>query len=181
MLHFTYSLQMYISHKWRIPLHQSFVNSFIVIIWMPYAIDLYSTLLYSYRSFQMKRHNSILSSSDQLRWAKLVGTIRCGLPWVCRFAHALAFPMLLHSKSALTALCVCVCVFVRQVRSVRTDEARGLLWLMEEEGLQPGGSEETLLRRLFSYYGPAEGQSKGAQSLNAHANPSTMFLSIGYY
>lgn len=35
---------------------------------------------------------------------------------------------------------------------------------MEEEGLQPGGSEETLLRRLFSYYGPAEGQSKGAQS-----------------
>lgn len=109
MLHFTYSLQMYISHKWRIPLHQSFVNSFIVIIWMPYAIDLYSTLLYSYRSFQMKRHKSILSSSDQLRWAKLVGTIRCGLPWVCRFAHALAFPMLLHSKSALTALCVCVC------------------------------------------------------------------------
>lgn len=44
---------------------------------------------------------------------------------------------------------------------MRTDEARGLLWLMEEEGLQPGGSEETLLQRLFSYYGPAEGQSKG--------------------
>uniref|UniRef100_A0A8C3B4H6 Myosin XVIIIAa n=1 Tax=Cyclopterus lumpus TaxID=8103 RepID=A0A8C3B4H6_CYCLU len=47
------------------------------------------------------------------------------------------------------------------VRAVRTDEARGLLWLMEEEALQPGGSEETLLGRLFSYYGPAEGESKG--------------------
>ncbi|XP_038145372.1 unconventional myosin-XVIIIa-like isoform X2 [Cyprinodon tularosa] len=47
------------------------------------------------------------------------------------------------------------------VRTVRTDEARGLLWLMEEEALQPGGSPETLLGRLFSYYGPAEGESKG--------------------
>uniref|UniRef100_A0AAQ4PXT2 Myosin XVIIIAa n=1 Tax=Gasterosteus aculeatus aculeatus TaxID=481459 RepID=A0AAQ4PXT2_GASAC len=47
------------------------------------------------------------------------------------------------------------------VRPVRTDDARGLLWLMEEEALQPGGSEETLLERLFSYYGPAEGESKG--------------------
>ncbi|XP_077402912.1 unconventional myosin-XVIIIa-like isoform X3 [Vanacampus margaritifer] len=47
------------------------------------------------------------------------------------------------------------------VRSGRTDEARGLLWLMEEEVLQPGASEETLLTRLFSYYGPAEGESKG--------------------
>uniref|UniRef100_A0A669DIK6 Myosin XVIIIA n=1 Tax=Oreochromis niloticus TaxID=8128 RepID=A0A669DIK6_ORENI len=47
------------------------------------------------------------------------------------------------------------------VRTVRTDEARGLLWLMEEEALQPRGSEETLLGRLFSYYGPAEGESKG--------------------
>ncbi|KAA8587159.1 hypothetical protein FQN60_000995 [Etheostoma spectabile] len=45
------------------------------------------------------------------------------------------------------------------LRTVRTDEARGLLWLMEEEALQPGGSEETLLGRLFSYYGPAEGES----------------------
>ncbi|KPP72582.1 hypothetical protein Z043_108401, partial [Scleropages formosus] len=43
----------------------------------------------------------------------------------------------------------------------RTDEARGLLWLMEEEALQPGGSEDTLLDRLFSYYGPSEGESKG--------------------
>ncbi|XP_067253770.1 unconventional myosin-XVIIIa isoform X4 [Chanodichthys erythropterus] len=43
----------------------------------------------------------------------------------------------------------------------RTDEARGLFWLMEEEVLQPGGSEETLLQRLFSYYGPVEGESTG--------------------
>nr|XP_015222967.1 PREDICTED: unconventional myosin-XVIIIa isoform X5 [Lepisosteus oculatus] len=47
----------------------------------------------------------------------------------------------------------------------RTDEARGLLWLMEEEALQPGGSEETLLERLFSYYGPPEGDGKGPSSL----------------
>ncbi|XP_076130981.1 unconventional myosin-XVIIIa isoform X3 [Alosa pseudoharengus] len=43
----------------------------------------------------------------------------------------------------------------------RTDEARGLLWLMEEEAVQPGGTEDSLLDRLFSYYGPAEGQTKG--------------------
>uniref|UniRef100_A0A672ND64 Unconventional myosin-XVIIIa-like n=1 Tax=Sinocyclocheilus grahami TaxID=75366 RepID=A0A672ND64_SINGR len=43
----------------------------------------------------------------------------------------------------------------------RTDEARGLFWLMEEEVLQSGGSEETLLQRLLSYYGPAEGESTG--------------------
>uniref|UniRef100_A0A673KWG9 Unconventional myosin-XVIIIa-like n=1 Tax=Sinocyclocheilus rhinocerous TaxID=307959 RepID=A0A673KWG9_9TELE len=49
-----------------------------------------------------------------------------------------------------------------QVRTLaRTDEARGLLWLMEEEALQPGGSEETLLERLFSYYSPVDGESKG--------------------
>ncbi|XP_077448363.1 unconventional myosin-XVIIIa-like [Stigmatopora argus] len=47
------------------------------------------------------------------------------------------------------------------VRSGRTDEARGLLWLMEEELLHPGASEESLLARLFSYYGPAEGELKG--------------------
>ncbi|XP_061659456.1 unconventional myosin-XVIIIa-like [Syngnathoides biaculeatus] len=47
------------------------------------------------------------------------------------------------------------------VRSGRTDEARGLLWLMEEEVLQPGASEENLLGRLFSYYGPGEGEIKG--------------------
>ncbi|KAM9469006.1 unconventional myosin-XVIIIa isoform 4-T5 [Clarias gariepinus] len=47
----------------------------------------------------------------------------------------------------------------------RTDEARGLLWLMEEEALQPGGSEETLLERLFSYYGPSEGEVKAPKLL----------------
>ncbi|NXX19333.1 MY18A protein, partial [Podargus strigoides] len=48
------------------------------------------------------------------------------------------------------------------VRSLaRTDEAQGLLWLLEEEALQPGGNEDTLLERLFSYYGPREGGKKG--------------------
>lgn len=51
-----------------------------------------------------------------------------------------------------------------QVRSLaRTDEARGLLWLLEEEALQPGGNEDTLLERLFSYYGPQEGGKKGME------------------
>lgn len=50
----------------------------------------------------------------------------------------------------------------RQVRTLaRTDEARGLLWLMEEEAVQPGGSEETMLDRLFSYYGSVQGEGKG--------------------
>uniref|UniRef100_A0A4W4HQ72 Myosin XVIIIAb n=1 Tax=Electrophorus electricus TaxID=8005 RepID=A0A4W4HQ72_ELEEL len=53
-----------------------------------------------------------------------------------------------------------------QVRTLaRTDEARGLLWLMEEEALQPGSSEDTLLERLFTYYGPAEGEVKGQHPL----------------
>lgn len=53
-------------------------------------------------------------------------------------------------------------VVTLQVRSLaRTDEARGLLWLLEEEALQPGGNEDTLLERLFSYYGPQEGNKKG--------------------
>lgn len=46
----------------------------------------------------------------------------------------------------------------------RTDEARGLLWLMEEEAVQPGGSEETMLERLFSYYGSVQGEGKGERS-----------------
>lgn len=32
---------------------------------------------------------------------------------------------------------------------------------MEEEAVQPGGSEETMLDRLFSYYGSARGDNKG--------------------
>ncbi|NWZ48820.1 MY18A protein, partial [Haliaeetus albicilla] len=60
------------------------------------------------------------------------------------------------------------------VRSLaRTDEARGLLWLLEEEALQPGGNEDTLLERLFSYYGPQEGGKKG------QAGPGTTGPCVG--
>ncbi|NXX62396.1 MY18A protein, partial [Scopus umbretta] len=60
------------------------------------------------------------------------------------------------------------------VRSLaRTDEARGLLWLLEEEALQPGGNEDTLLERLFSYYGPQEGSKKG------QGGPGTMEPYVG--
>ncbi|XP_035290732.1 unconventional myosin-XVIIIa-like isoform X3 [Anguilla anguilla] len=58
----------------------------------------------------------------------------------------------------------------------RTDEARGLLWLMEEEALQPGGSEDSLLERLFSYYGPAEGESKGHTLLLKSERPHHFLL-----
>ncbi|XP_073779823.1 unconventional myosin-XVIIIa isoform X10 [Danio rerio] len=58
----------------------------------------------------------------------------------------------------------------------RTDEARGLLWLMEEEALQPGGSEETLLERLFSYYSPADGESKGPALLLKSDKPHHFLL-----
>lgn len=55
-----------------------------------------------------------------------------------------------------------------QVRSLaRTDEARGLLWLLEEEALVPGATEDTLLERLFSYYGPQEGDKKGGYAWRA--------------
>ncbi|XP_040279359.1 unconventional myosin-XVIIIa isoform X8 [Bufo bufo] len=47
----------------------------------------------------------------------------------------------------------------------RTDEARGLLWLLEEEALQPGGNENSLLERLFTYYGPQEGEESGKKPL----------------
>ncbi|KAG7281407.1 hypothetical protein CRUP_029856, partial [Coryphaenoides rupestris] len=58
----------------------------------------------------------------------------------------------------------------------RTDEARGLLWLMEEEAVQPGGSEETLLERLFSYYGPAHGGEKKGPSLLLKGEKPQHFL-----
>ncbi|KAI1903664.1 hypothetical protein AGOR_G00029530 [Albula goreensis] len=58
----------------------------------------------------------------------------------------------------------------------RTDEARGLLWLMEEEALHPGGSEDSLLERLFSYYGPAEGESKGHTLLLKSERPHHFLL-----
>uniref|UniRef100_A0A493TRL9 Unconventional myosin-XVIIIa n=1 Tax=Anas platyrhynchos platyrhynchos TaxID=8840 RepID=A0A493TRL9_ANAPP len=63
------------------------------------------------------------------------------------------------------------------VRSLaRTDEARGLLWLLEEEALQPGGSEDTLLERLFAYYGPQEGGKKGHDPLLPSDKPRHFFL-----
>ncbi|XP_068440525.1 unconventional myosin-XVIIIa isoform X2 [Clinocottus analis] len=58
----------------------------------------------------------------------------------------------------------------------RTNEARGLLWLMEEEAVQPGGSEETMLERLFSYYGSAQGESKGASLLLRGEKPHLFLL-----
>ncbi|KAM4797261.1 unconventional myosin-XVIIIa isoform 8-T8 [Rhinophrynus dorsalis] len=57
----------------------------------------------------------------------------------------------------------------------RTDEARGLLWLLEEEALQPGGNEDTLLERLFTYYGPQEGEESGKKPL-LRSNKSRHFL-----
>ncbi|XP_021406554.2 unconventional myosin-XVIIIa isoform X1 [Lonchura striata] len=63
------------------------------------------------------------------------------------------------------------------VRSLaRTDEARGLLWLLEEEALQPGGSEDTLLEQLFSYYGPQEGSKKGHNPLLPSDKPRHFLL-----
>ncbi|XP_060901577.1 unconventional myosin-XVIIIa isoform X5 [Labrus mixtus] len=58
----------------------------------------------------------------------------------------------------------------------RTDEARGLLWLMEEEAVQPGGSEETMLERLFNYYGSAQGDNKGANLLLRGEKPLLFLL-----
>ncbi|XP_077466716.1 myosin-XVIIIa isoform X2 [Stigmatopora argus] len=58
----------------------------------------------------------------------------------------------------------------------RTDEARGLLWLMEEEAVNPVGSEETMLERLFSYYGSAQGERKGANLLVRGRKPHLFLL-----
>ncbi|XP_041851008.1 unconventional myosin-XVIIIa-like isoform X1 [Melanotaenia boesemani] len=58
----------------------------------------------------------------------------------------------------------------------RTEEARGLLWLMEEEAVQHGGSEETMLDRLFSYYGSAQGENKGASLLLRGEKPFVFLL-----
>nr|XP_024090591.2 unconventional myosin-XVIIIa isoform X1 [Pongo abelii]XP_054392549.1 unconventional myosin-XVIIIa isoform X1 [Pongo abelii]XP_054392550.1 unconventional myosin-XVIIIa isoform X1 [Pongo abelii] len=63
------------------------------------------------------------------------------------------------------------------VRSLaRTDEARGLLWLLEEEALVPGASEDALLERLFSYYGPQEGDRKGQSPLLHSSKPHHFLL-----
>nr|XP_060612666.1 unconventional myosin-XVIIIa [Anolis sagrei ordinatus] len=67
------------------------------------------------------------------------------------------------------------------VRSLaRTDEARGLLWLLEEESLQPGGNEDTLLDRLFTYYGPQDGDKKGHDPLLRSTRPRHFFLGHSY-
>ncbi|XP_048374547.1 unconventional myosin-XVIIIa [Sphaerodactylus townsendi] len=68
-----------------------------------------------------------------------------------------------------------------QVRSLaRTDEARGLLWLLEEESLQPGGNEDTLLERLFTYYGPQDGDKKGQNPLLRSSKARHFFLGHSY-
>uniref|UniRef100_A0A8I3WAS8 Unconventional myosin-XVIIIa n=1 Tax=Callithrix jacchus TaxID=9483 RepID=A0A8I3WAS8_CALJA len=65
----------------------------------------------------------------------------------------------------------------KEVRSLaRTDEARGLLWLLEEEALVPGASEDALLERLFSYYGPQEGDKKGQSPLLRSSKPHHFLL-----
>ncbi|XP_075417405.1 unconventional myosin-XVIIIa isoform X8 [Tenrec ecaudatus] len=67
------------------------------------------------------------------------------------------------------------------VRSLaRTDEARGLLWLLEEEALVPGATESTLLERLFSYYGPQEGDKKGQSPLLRSSKPHHFLLGHGH-
>ncbi|XP_010640561.1 unconventional myosin-XVIIIa isoform X14 [Fukomys damarensis] len=63
------------------------------------------------------------------------------------------------------------------VRSLaRADESRGLLWLLEEEALVPGATEDTLLERLFSYYGPQEGDKKGQSPLLRSSKPHHFLL-----
>uniref|UniRef100_A0A8C8S7Q4 Unconventional myosin-XVIIIa n=1 Tax=Pelusios castaneus TaxID=367368 RepID=A0A8C8S7Q4_9SAUR len=62
----------------------------------------------------------------------------------------------------------------------RPDEARGLLWLLEEEALQPSGNEDTLLERLFSYYGPQDGDKKGHSPLLRSDKPHHFFLGHSY-
>ncbi|XP_016516918.1 unconventional myosin-XVIIIa-like isoform X8 [Poecilia formosa] len=57
----------------------------------------------------------------------------------------------------------------------RMEEARGLLWLMEEEGVKPGGSEEIMLERLFSYYSSGLGENKEG-SLLLRGEKSHLFL-----
>ncbi|XP_059511193.1 unconventional myosin-XVIIIa isoform X6 [Stegostoma tigrinum] len=61
----------------------------------------------------------------------------------------------------------------------RTDEARGLLWLLDEEALQPDGNEDTLLERLFTYYGQQDGDKNG-QSPLVKSNKAHHFI-LGHY
>uniref|UniRef100_A0A1A7Z1E8 Myosin XVIIIAb n=1 Tax=Iconisemion striatum TaxID=60296 RepID=A0A1A7Z1E8_9TELE len=47
---------------------------------------------------------------------------------------------------------------------------------MEEEAVQPGGSEETMLERLFSYYSSGQGENKGAGLLLRGEKPHLFLL-----
>ncbi|XP_067864348.1 unconventional myosin-XVIIIa isoform X6 [Heptranchias perlo] len=62
----------------------------------------------------------------------------------------------------------------------RTDEARGLLWLLDEEALQPDGNEDTLLERLFTYYGPQDGDKNGQSPLLKCNKPHHFILGHCY-
>ncbi|XP_072325699.1 unconventional myosin-XVIIIa isoform X11 [Scyliorhinus torazame] len=62
----------------------------------------------------------------------------------------------------------------------RTDEARGLLWLLDEEALQPDGSEDTLLERLFTYYGRKDGDKHGQSPLLESNKPHHFILGHCY-
>uniref|UniRef100_A0A4X2KRM9 Unconventional myosin-XVIIIa n=1 Tax=Vombatus ursinus TaxID=29139 RepID=A0A4X2KRM9_VOMUR len=63
------------------------------------------------------------------------------------------------------------------VRSLaRPEEARGLLWLLEEEAVVPGSTDEALLERLFSYYGPQDGDKKGQSPLLRSSKPHHFLL-----
>lgn len=51
-----------------------------------------------------------------------------------------------------------------------------MLWLLEEEALVPGATEDALLERLFSYYGPQEGDKKGQSPLLRSSKPRHFLL-----
>ncbi|XP_034557012.1 unconventional myosin-XVIIIa isoform X1 [Notolabrus celidotus] len=83
----------------------------------------------------------------------------------------------IESSSSLSVAAIDQASAQALVRTLaRTDEARGLLWLMEEEAVQPGGSEETMLDRLFSYYGSTQGDNKGANMLLRGEKPLLFLL-----
>lgn len=43
-------------------------------------------------------------------------------------------------------------------RDLREQDRRGLLWLLDEESMYPGSSDDSFLERLFSHYGDRENQ-----------------------
>lgn len=51
----------------------------------------------------------------------------------------------------------------------RQMERKGLLWLLDEETVCPGGSDETFLDRLFSHYGDRGTETISAQSTTTFA------------